>query len=236
MSYLAEQTPYQVLEISAEASLEQIDAAYQHMTTMVSDDSLALYAMMGEDEATQLRALVEEAYALLSDPRRRQAYDFNQRQTSGLGPRDGAPAAARLHALGRLDEGERQEASAPGALEKSLSPSLPPKPPVGSSGAKGRRAPFVVRPTEPLDQAQQYSGEVLRALRLSAGATLEDVSDMTKVGLRYLTAIENNDFSALPARVYIRGFLKEYARTLGLDAGAVSASYFSLMEAGKRPR
>ena len=54
---------------------------------------------------------------------------------------------------------------------------------------------------------------------------LEEISARTKVGLGYLTAIEADDFASLPAPVYVRGFVGELAKFLGLDAAQVSRTY-----------
>ena len=74
----------------------------------------------------------------------------------------------------------------------------------------------------------EFSGSLLRRLRESADATLEDLAEITKVSKRYLTALEENDFDTLPAFVYVRGFVSEYARALGLDSKLVANSYMSL--------
>ena len=73
----------------------------------------------------------------------------------------------------------------------------------------------------------EYGGSLLRRLRQSAQATLQDVCDITKISKQYLGAIEDNDFDALPAIVYIRGFVYEYARVLGLDPDAAARSYMA---------
>ena len=49
------------------------------------------------------------------------------------------------------------------------------------------------------------------------GITLEEVADYTKVSLRYLKAIEDDDLKALPAATFVRGFLKSYAKFIGLN-------------------
>jgi len=59
-------------------------------------------------------------------------------------------------------------------------------------------------------------GEELRKQREIRGISLKEIADATKIGKRYLEAIEKNDFAALPAPVFSRGFVREYARYLGL--------------------
>lgn len=60
-------------------------------------------------------------------------------------------------------------------------------------------------------------GAGLRAARKASGRTLNDLSRTTKVHPRYLAALEDGDFSALPSRVFAIGYVRAYAAALGLD-------------------
>lgn len=60
-------------------------------------------------------------------------------------------------------------------------------------------------------------GNTLSRARRARGITLEDVERDTHVSRRYLLALESEDFSIFPAPVYARGFLRTYARYLGLN-------------------
>jgi cytoskeleton protein RodZ len=60
-------------------------------------------------------------------------------------------------------------------------------------------------------------GEILQRARQARGLTLEEVERDTRISRRYLQALENEDFGLLPAPVYARGFLRTYARYLGLE-------------------
>jgi len=70
---------------------------------------------------------------------------------------------------------------------------------------------------EPLVGEMELIGARLNQARLMANLALQDIADRTKISLRFLSAIENDDFSALPGRVYIFGFTKAFARAVGLD-------------------
>jgi flagellar biosynthesis protein FlhG len=71
----------------------------------------------------------------------------------------------------------------------------------------------------------EYSGELLRRIRESRAIELATVSDKTKIPQQHLQAIEDEDFEKLPAMVYVRGFLVEFAKHLRLDPSQVSKSY-----------
>src|SRR6478609_10456291 len=60
-------------------------------------------------------------------------------------------------------------------------------------------------------------GEELRREREIRAISLKEIADATKISKRFLEAIERNDHKTLPAPVFTRGFVREYARYLGLS-------------------
>jgi cytoskeletal protein RodZ len=60
-------------------------------------------------------------------------------------------------------------------------------------------------------------GEELRREREIRGISLKEIADATKISKRFLEAIERNDHVTLPAPVFTRGFVREYARYVGLN-------------------
>lgn len=60
-------------------------------------------------------------------------------------------------------------------------------------------------------------GHILREARENKGLTVEDVQAQIRINARYLTALENGQYNTLPTPVHARGFLRNYARFLGLD-------------------
>lgn len=68
-------------------------------------------------------------------------------------------------------------------------------------------------------------GETFRTARESQGHSLSDVADRIHIRSVYLAAIEAEDWQAIGPAVYIRGFLRSYARFLGLDADAAVARF-----------
>jgi cytoskeleton protein RodZ len=69
-------------------------------------------------------------------------------------------------------------------------------------------------------------GENLRREREMRGVTLEEISAATKISVRFLQAIEHEDFDRLPGGVFTRSFIRTYARYLGLDEERVMAEYY----------
>ena len=70
-----------------------------------------------------------------------------------------------------------------------------------------------------------FDGPLLREVRESRGIELHQISRVTKIGVPYLAAIENEDLRALPAPVYVRGFVRELAKCLDLDPEQVTLTY-----------
>ncbi|MDS1029052.1 DUF4115 domain-containing protein [Bacillota bacterium LX-D] len=68
-------------------------------------------------------------------------------------------------------------------------------------------------------------GETLRQAREAKDLTLLDVEAATKIRLKYLEALENEKYSEIPGRVYVIGFLKSYAKFLGLQDYALVEEY-----------
>lgn len=68
-------------------------------------------------------------------------------------------------------------------------------------------------------------GEQLRTARHARKLSLEDVARVTKIKLDILERLESDEFTALGAPMYVKGFLKLYANYLGLDATALGEEY-----------
>ncbi len=71
------------------------------------------------------------------------------------------------------------------------------------------------------DQNRPLPGQLLRAARQERGLTLEDAERGTRIRRQFLEALEADDYQQLPPPVYVRGFIRTYARWLGLDAEEV---------------
>jgi cytoskeletal protein RodZ len=68
-------------------------------------------------------------------------------------------------------------------------------------------------------------GGLLRQLREHRGLTQEAVSLETRIPVASIRKIEDNRFAELPGEVFVRGFLRAYARALGVDASRVMEVY-----------
>ena len=86
---------------------------------------------------------------------------------------------------------------------------------VGDDDARpgSAQAPSAVQPAA----AMPSVGERLKTARLAKGLTASDVAKALKLSLRQIDALEADDWASLPCNTIIRGFVRNYARLLGLD-------------------
>ncbi len=202
MATTAEQNLYEVLEVSPEATLQEIERAYRIARATYQPSSVATYSLWSEAESGEILRRVEDAYVVLSDARLRREYDARLR-------RDGAGAPAPVRP-------PREPIARP-------APSAPPLP--GWTPVQRPPALELDDSVEPEDGV--YDGRALRRIRLSRGIELEEISAVTKINETYLRYLEEDRYPDLPAPVYVRGFLREYARYLRLDPRRVTESYMT---------
>jgi flagellar biosynthesis protein FlhG len=204
MKPLGEQNHYELLEVSRDADAAEIERAYRMAQAAYASDSLAIYSVLCDEDAVNLRERIELAYEVLSDPERRRAYD---RSLGGEAP---PPAAS---ALAFELERERPSRSDPRPLAS-----------VALAGFDDLEAEA---------GSSVYDGARLRRARMRRGLELEQIAQVTKINPTYLRFLEEERFDDLPAAVYVRGFVGAYARCCGLDLRAVLPSYMERFETGR---
>ena len=68
-------------------------------------------------------------------------------------------------------------------------------------------------------------GEELRQKREQRGVTLAEISEATRIGTRFLKAIETDSFSILPGGIFTRSFIRAYAKYVGMNEDEAIALY-----------
>ena len=66
---------------------------------------------------------------------------------------------------------------------------------------------------------------ILREAREASGQSLEDVAHQSRISRKYLEALEEGRFGALPGNTYILGFIRTYADHMGLDGDELVIQY-----------
>ena len=72
-------------------------------------------------------------------------------------------------------------------------------------------------------------GEKLRQAREERGASISDVAEQTRISALYLSCIENDDFRTLPGGIFNKGFVKSFAKAVGVDEHEALQDYAHLV-------
>lgn len=65
----------------------------------------------------------------------------------------------------------------------------------------------------------------LVAFRQKSGISLEDIAETTKISMRFLRAIEDEEFSQLPGGIFNTSYLRQYAAAIGFEESVLLAHY-----------
>src|SRR5580658_4116214 len=85
------------------------------------------------------------------------------------------------------------------------------------------------KPDRPPEPAVGAFGEKLRKQREQRGIELDAISNTTKISTRMLRALEDERFDQLPGGVFNKGFVRAYARLVGLDEEEAIADYLAAL-------
>jgi cytoskeletal protein RodZ len=72
---------------------------------------------------------------------------------------------------------------------------------------------------------QKRIGDLLKEKRKERNLTIEQIAEITKIRAEYLRALEESDYKNFPSEVYLKGFLKNYAKYLGINSDQTLALY-----------
>jgi curved DNA-binding protein CbpA len=187
---------YELLGVAPHVGSGQIQAAYRFARSLYSGEATPTYGILDASERAQMLTLVEEAYAALSSPNARRDYDIHLSTTGAASP------VAR----------PSPPANQPSEKRRSALPAASP----GSA----------VEPTaRPLKVPEVVNGGALKVLREARNLSIEQIAALSKVGSRFLRALEEDRHGALPGRVFARGFLIEYARALRVSEAELVERY-----------
>ena len=70
-------------------------------------------------------------------------------------------------------------------------------------------------------------GSYLKSERELRGVPLEEVAATTKIHIRFLIALENNQFDELPGEVFVKGYIRSFAKVIGFDENEMLSAYGS---------
>ena len=67
------------------------------------------------------------------------------------------------------------------------------------------------------------------------GVSLRQIADSTKIGVRYLEAIESGEFTRLPGGIYAVNYIRQYARAIGYSESALLERYYTCLRTNPKP-
>ncbi len=80
-----------------------------------------------------------------------------------------------------------------------------------------------------MDPAESF-GPYLKNERELRGITLEEIAAATKIHIKYLQALEDERYADLPGEVFVKGFLRSFAKAIGADGDDIVAAYDQLAD------
>jgi curved DNA-binding protein CbpA len=215
---------YELLEVSPSATTQDIHRAYERIRRVYEPNSIALYSLFTAEESAVIHRRIEEAYRTLVYEDNRKRYDELPRSRQEIPELPPAPPklpptyqARKVQPALPLQSGNRYMDD----LTGSDLPPVQPPPPQPSEGAGGPPPQFT----------GEFTGPAVKLMREQRGMSLRNVADATKVSARYLEYIEEENFSKLPARPYLRGFLQLYAKALGYEPDRMISDYLKRYDA-----
>jgi curved DNA-binding protein CbpA len=204
------QSLYDILEVPRDAAQEDIHKAFLRAKHTYSPESPALYSVFTKEEADELLRLIEEAYAILGNPRKRKEYD------DAL---DGQSKVVKTSHLSLVaTDSAPQTNAAPGPVKDK----------VGRSGYS--RYEIDDQMEKEITAQEVFDGVFLQRIRTYKNISLDQVSKATRIGKHYLVAVEANDYPSLPAPVFVRGFIVQLAKMYSLPEKKVADSYMKLLK------
>ncbi len=214
---------YELLEVSSQATSQEIHKAYERVRRVYEPNSVALYSLFSAQETAAITRRIEEAYRTL-------LYDDNRKRYDAmLQGNDELPDLPPLPPMPKYEPSHVQPAPKLPPENRSI---LTPEPP-----AQQPAPPIDAR--EPVTLASrfitEFTGPAIKMLREQNGLSLRNVADTTKIGTRYLEFIEEEIFDKLPARAYVRGFIMLYAKVLGCEPDRVASDYLKRYDAVMNP-
>lgn len=194
---------YDILELNSNSAQHEVTKAYDRAKVTYSGDNPAIYTIFSEQEARALLALIEEAYSVLGNKNLRAIYD--QRLLSGKFQSNDLSYDSILTASKTLfpepkTEDKKMDYKKDDGFEKEIA------------------------------ARDEWDGEFLKKVRDYKNISVSKMSNITKVNSYYVTAIESMDSSGLPAPVFIRGYVVQIAKVLGLDDKKVADSYMKVLK------
>lgn len=216
MKRITEQNYYELLDISPQASTQEVRWAYDQAMSIYSADSLPTYSLLPEKERDLILSRLVDAYKTLTNGQLRAEYNQELLESGELMPEElGLSSQEESETInGKLREVKIESLfSGEGTTESSVLPA---------------EDSFDL-----IDINSAVSGKDIQALRIAREISVEDINRKTNIPKKTLEDIEEERFEELPALVYLKGFLKAYARILNVNESQMVDGYMKRLREWK---
>ena len=177
---------YEVLELSVDANLNDLEEAYKKMKKIISSDNIATYSLYNGDKIKEINKEIEEAYNYIKNELKSKSHNKSDEKV---------PVISENRS--EINEDET----------------------------------LIEIPKDVTEKINIYEtdidGSILKIIREHKNISLKEVSEAIKLRMKIISDIEKNNYTELPARVFVRGFVINYAKFLNLDSEKVANDYMA---------
>lgn len=215
---------YEILDLSSSASIDEIKESYARAKSTYSEENPALYGMVTKIERAQTLSLIEEAFKTLSNPELRKDYDSKIRGGNLFDfdfKTESRPEGFVLREkvlTPRENEQKYKNENSNNFEKKSIKKLIE---------TNKYQLDFEIDENfeKNIREATQFNGKFLKDIREYKKVSIDKMSEMTKISKTNLTNLELEKTETMPAMVYVRGFVYQYAKCLKLNPELVASSY-----------
>ena len=208
MKRLTEQNYYTLLGISPKASFEEVRSAYDQAMGIYSADSIATYSLLTREERERMLSRLIDAYKTLTNSQLRKEYNSFLIEKGELSPQeirfssleDSNTASGKLREVSVESLIQREERAENGNQPSGDDLDLP-------------------------ENLTSVTGRDIKMLRIAREISPEEIYRKTNIPKKTVEDIEEENFERLPALVYLKGFLKTYAKALNVDQAQMVDGY-----------
>ena len=208
MKRLTEQNYYTLLGISPEATFEEVRSAYDQAMSIYSADSIATYSLLTREERERMLSRLVDAYKTLTNSQLRKEYNSFLVEKGELSPQE-----MGLSSLGDSDtaKGKLRDVSVESLVQRE-------------ERTENENQPSGDNLDLP-DNLTSVTGRDIKMLRIAGDISLEEIYRKTNIPKKTVEDIEEENFENLPALVYLKGFLKTYAKILNINEDQMVDGY-----------
>lgn len=206
---------YEILKIPMTSSYFEIKRAYKDALSLYNDDSIVTYSLFSNEERDIIIEDIENAFSTLTDDQKRAAYDqmlVDSGKVKTLIQSRGKPYSSTP--LSSSQEIINEDHLCSKVKEKLLTENVK------------------ILSDEILSK-EHLSGIDLRKLRKAVGVKLNEIQYITKISSSILKAIEENRFEELPPNIYLKSFLRSYAKIIQINPQKVIDGYLKSISFAK---